>query len=98
VCDVFRNSPVYRYGGDEFVVILKNYDYEHRQELSEQVAAEMRIRNAAAEKEWEKAFVAVGIAEYDPQTDTCVEDVFKRADEIMYRNKVEMKKAGKRPV
>jgi len=98
VCDVFHNSPVYRYGGDEFVVILKNYDYEHSDELLENLSAEMRIRNAAAENEWEKAFIAAGIAKFDAEKDTSVEDVFKRADEMMYANKVEMKKQGRRPV
>jgi len=98
VCEVFRNSPVYRFGGDEFIAVLKNHDYEHRDELAEKLAAEMRIRNAAADNEWEKTFIAVGISAFDPEKDSCVDDIFKRADELMYRYKTEMKKAGRRPV
>ncbi|MBQ5423407.1 MAG: GGDEF domain-containing protein, partial [Clostridiales bacterium] len=30
ICDVYKHSPVFRIGGDEFVVILKGTDYENR--------------------------------------------------------------------
>ena len=33
ICDVFRNSPVYRIGGDEFVAVLEGVDYEEREVL-----------------------------------------------------------------
>lgn len=35
ICKVFKRSPVYRIGGDEFVAILENGDYEHYNELLE---------------------------------------------------------------
>ena len=28
ICKVFKHSPVYRIGGDEFVVILEDADYQ----------------------------------------------------------------------
>lgn len=31
---MFKNSPVYRIGGDEFAVILQGADYENREELA----------------------------------------------------------------
>ena len=37
------------------------------------------------------ASVAVGIAEYDREKYSCFDDIFKRADEIMYENKQEIK-------
>lgn len=37
------------------------------------------------------AFLAGGIAEYDPELDQCFADVFKRADSIMYQKKTAMK-------
>ena len=37
------------------------------------------------------ASVAVGIAEYDRKKYSCFDDIFKRADEIMYENKQEIK-------
>ena len=33
ICDIFQHSPVYRTGGDEFVVILTGRDYIIRKEL-----------------------------------------------------------------
>ena len=33
ICAVFKHSPVFRVGGDEFVVILQNDDYENRAHL-----------------------------------------------------------------
>lgn len=33
ICKVFAHSPVFRIGGDEFVVILQNSDYEEKEQL-----------------------------------------------------------------
>ena len=33
ICVTFQHSPVFRVGGDEFVVLLENGDYEERLEL-----------------------------------------------------------------
>ena len=33
ICDVFDHSPVFRVGGDEFVVLLMGQDYARREEL-----------------------------------------------------------------
>ena len=35
--DVYRHSPVYRVGGDEFVVVLQGDDYRNRAELLQQL-------------------------------------------------------------
>ena len=37
ICQVFSHSPVFRIGGDEFAAILRNREYERREELLEQV-------------------------------------------------------------
>ena len=42
---------------------------------------------ASAENEWEQVSVSLGMAEYDPQSDTSVDDVIHRADKTMYENK-----------
>lgn len=39
VCRIYKHSPVYRIGGDEFVVILEGEDYAHRDALFEKVRA-----------------------------------------------------------
>lgn len=33
ICNIFKHSPVFRIGGDEFVVILNGQDYERKEEL-----------------------------------------------------------------
>ncbi len=84
VSTVYTHSPVYRIGGDEFVVILQETDYQNRDAL------EKNIRQHASSNPQNVSF-AVGMSVFDRNKDTNVSDVFKRADSIMYQNKVEMK-------
>ena len=87
ICRVFQHSPVFRIGGDEFAVILKNADYQDRDALIRQFERDKTAVNAVAENQWEQVHIAIGIAVYDPRTDRAVNDVLRRADEIMYENK-----------
>jgi len=87
----FENSPVFRIGGDEFVTILRNYDFVHFQELGESFVKEMNEMNEKAENPWEEVHIAMGFAFYTKGLDKSVDDVFRRADEAMYRNKRIMK-------
>ena len=87
ICRVFHHSPVFRIGGDEFVVVLREQDYENRDKLirslRRQVEENIRIG--------EGPVVASGIAEYQPGKDQSAEDVFKRADSLMYEDKTHLK-------
>ena len=79
ICDVFDHSPVYRYGGDEFVVLLRNRDLENINDL----VAEFRARIAALcgnqdSSAWERVSAAIGYAVFDPDTDTDTQSVFER--------------------
>lgn len=88
VCAVFTRSQVYRFGGDEFVVVVEGEDYDSVESLT----AELEDDLAPSEGEpWEAVTAAVGCACYDAPTDDVVEDVFRRADRIMYEQKKEMK-------
>lgn len=90
ICRVFQHSPVFRIGGDEFVVILESHDYEHLDELK--VEFEQDLQKLQNRKDpWERISAAAGYATYDPQTDKNMEGVFKRADFAMYERKKEMK-------
>lgn len=92
VCVIFDHSPVFRVGGDEFVVILKAHDLIHYEELKKQFEDEMEsLWNDEAIPEWERISAAIGAAFFDPSKDYCVTDVFKRADTAMYERKKEMK-------
>ena len=37
ICGIFKRSPVFRVGGDEFAVISQGHDYDHMDELMEQM-------------------------------------------------------------
>ncbi len=92
ICRVFQHSPVFRIGGDEFAVVLKNEDYERREELKDLFERSAEEISAAAANEWEQVHVAMGVEDYDPQADAYVIDVVRRADKTMYQNKRERKK------
>ena len=82
ICNTFKHSPVFRIGGDEFVVILRGQDFTHRDSLMEQ------LRQTLDENRRDGVLLlASGISEFDPQKDMRVQDVFERADTLMYADK-----------
>lgn len=89
ICRTFKRSPVYRVGGDEFVVILENGDLEHYAELLDELTRGMA--NCSSARPGESLSIARGIAIYDSSTDLVFANVFKRADDAMYQNKAIMK-------
>ena len=91
ICKVFKRSPVYRIGGDEFVAILENGDYEHYNELLERFQEALNDYNKYAGPDG-KISIARGIAVYEEYVDLTAGDVFKRADDAMYQNKLMMKR------
>ena len=91
ICEVFKHSPVFRMGGDEFAVILKNEDYQNRNELLVQFDATAEKTNAAASKPWEQVQLSKGLAVFDSSKDSTVAEVMRRADKLMYENKRERK-------
>ena len=96
VCTIFAHSAVYRVGGDEFVVILKGKDYLNVDQLIAEFNA--KIEELSDDDELlpsEKASAAIGYSRYNAKTDTCVDDVFKRADKAMYERKHSMKNKKK---
>ena len=86
ICRWFQHSPVYRIGGDEFVVLLKGADYDNREMILKDFNDEV-YRN----KIEGKAVVSVGCASYQARVDRAYDDVFRRADKLMYQRKQELK-------
>ena len=82
ICRIFKHSPVYRIGGDEFAVVLTGEDYKAREILTRQFREQMKFNHADG-----LATLACGMAVYIPQKDKSVSVVFNRADAAMYRNK-----------
>lgn len=87
ICGIFKKSPVYRVGGDEFVVLLTGDDYECREELKEKFNQEIE-KNIQGKS----VIVALGMAKYDAAEDSCFGELFDRADEQMYIRKRKLKK------
>ena len=87
ICQVFTHSPVYRVGGDEFVVLLEREDFDWREELLATFDAKAAETNDAAEHPWERIDIAKGVATYRPGEDENAEQVLRRADTRMYENK-----------
>ena len=91
ICELYKHSPVYRVGGDEFVVILTGRDYEHR----EQILKELNVQ-VEANIEKGAVVVSVGMSDYRPGEDQDFHTVFERADGLMYQRKQQLKAMGAR--
>ena len=91
IVKTFKNSNVYRLGGDEFTVILEDEDYQNREKLEKQFRKECEEISKKAKNEWDKVSVSVGVASYNPKKNKNVREVSIRADQLMYENKRERK-------
>ncbi len=87
LCDVFVHSPVFRVGGDEFVVFLRGSDYSSRHELMDK----LRERVLENKRTGAGVILASGMAEFKPESDNFVADIFDRADREMYEDKQRLK-------
>lgn len=88
LCEIFKHSPVFRVGGDEFVVFLRGEDYLSRKTLIKRLHEE----SVANRDRQDGPVIAAGLAEYIPEKDSDVSEVFDRADHKMYENKRALKK------
>lgn len=86
ICDIFKHSPVFRIGGDEFTVILRGSDYDDREALCKTLSEQIEKNNETG-----GVVIACGISEFIPGSDKAVSAVFERADELMYANKKQLK-------
>ena len=80
ICDVFKRSPVYRVGGDEFAVIVRDADYENIDELMDEIH-EINEKNLTQNK----VVIASGMAIFHSERN--VSAVFEKADKKMYKDK-----------
>ena len=87
VCKVFKHSPVFHVGEDEFIVVLQNEDFDNLDLLLQQFQEQQSKINAAVKKPWERISVSFGIAVYCPQFDYSIKNLIRRADHLMYSNK-----------
>ena len=85
----FSDDNLYRFGGDEFVLICKDEEYINRHEI-------LNAFNKVIEKNFEigEPIIATGISDYRPGKDNTYRAVFERADARMYIRKKQLKELG----
>ena len=86
VCSTFKHSPVFRVGGDEFVVLLEGEDFINREALYNEMY-QIVERNSHGTG----LVVSVGMKAYVHGEDASFNDLFRKADELMYENKAKLK-------
>ena len=83
ICSIFSHSPVFRIGGDEFVVLLSGEDYNRRADLIEEINAIPGDTSKILIGET----ISAGMVEYNKKQHTSVLSVFEEADRAMYERK-----------
>ena len=91
ICSTFKHSPVFRIGGDEFVVILENEDFENRYTLIREINEVYHKTPDKVGSGEVSVTVACGLSDYVSNLDSSFEAVFNRADAQMYICKQQMK-------
>lgn len=76
-------------GGDEFVVLLQGRDYEARNDILRDINVQIEHNLANG-----KVVASLGQAEFDRDRDESFHEVFKRADDLMYERKMQLKSMG----
>ena len=91
LCEIFDHSPVFRVGGDEFVIFLRGADFSNRTELMNTLHSRIKENQQSGQG----PVLASGMAEYIPETDSLVSEILERADSKMYEDKQALKKEEK---
>lgn len=86
ICNIFKHSPIYRVGGDEFVALLEGDDFTDRESLVRLFEEEI-TKNAATGS----VVVSEGLDVFTAGTDSDFDEVFARADRKMYDRKKKLK-------
>ena len=88
---MFKHSPVYRIGGDEFVAVMTGEDYKKRDKNVKSLNKKMSKYSDTLPLPEDYVSIACGVAVFDAENDVSVADVIKRADEEMYKDKAAKK-------
>ena len=82
----FPDTDIYRYGGDEFILLITGELYQKRYELftAFNKSVESNIGTSSP-------IVALGLSDFLPGKDNAIRSVFARADERMYARKKMLK-------
>jgi len=96
IAEVFEKYACFRFGGDEFAVVLLEEQIYDGKALLRKFDDKAEIINSEAKNLWERIEIAKGMAIYDPDEDGKVADpvdvTIKLADARMYKDKAEKKR------
>ena len=84
--EFFKNDVIYRFGGDEFVLVLQGDSYAKRYKVLEKFNA--MVEGCLGTDE---PIIATGIADFNLGKDNTLRAVFVRADQKMYMRKHSLK-------
>ena len=87
IADVFGAERTFRIGGDEFLAIPLNMSEEKANAEWEKLQNGVDAFNNAPDHPAAQLAMSMGAAAYRPGVDSCFQEVFVRADEVMYENK-----------
>ena len=90
ISNTFKDSSAFRIGGDEFVVVLEDKDYDQRDELLAKFDKSIAEKHFTMQDEDIKLSVARGMSVWRKGVD--YPTVFQEADESMYTHKTDIKK------
>ncbi|MCR5435584.1 MAG: diguanylate cyclase [Treponema sp.] len=88
ICNFFKHSPVFRIGGDEFVVIMEGSDYANRSNLISDFNLQVEENINLGQ-----VVISAGYSEFKRDEENEISFVFKRADENMYKRKKFLKES-----
>lgn len=79
---------LYRIGGDEFAVLMRNTSEEEARALTARIQEVLKEENEKDKGDIaDEKSMSVGYAVFDPERDTSLYDTLKRADAMMYAQK-----------
>ena len=87
LCKAFPLSTVFRIGGDEFAVIPTGLDYARIDEKLDALKEMLESQRNISDNYLERISLAFGCAVFERGKDTSYQEVFERADKIMYEEK-----------
>ena len=88
ICEYFPHGAVFRIGGDEFTVILKEKGFDTMDETIPEFNRKVEENIKTGD-----VVISIGYACLKPE-DEQLHDVFERADHMMYKRKKELKEMG----